>query len=175
MSTRRIPWPCGGIAPRIPGVSMHSLPLSNGSSALIVKIPKSWASPHMVTLGGTSRFFSRNSAGKYRLDVDEIRSAFLATDAISNRIREFRLANLYTADNSSPSSYRINIDGLVTYLVFQDKSFPSYTQLFRNGAIEAVSQFLLSVESLRHLKPSRHLPSLYQRSHWYSTMLKGAA
>ena len=34
----------------------------------------------MVTYKGTSRFFARNSAGKYQLDVQEIRAAFRMLD-----------------------------------------------------------------------------------------------
>jgi hypothetical protein len=44
----------------------------------------------MVTFKGTSRFFSRQSAGKYQLDVAEIRSAVMATDSQAERIKRFR-------------------------------------------------------------------------------------
>ena len=57
---------------------------------ILLHMPKSFSSPHMVTFKGTSRFFSRNSAGKYQLDVTEIRSAILATDSQSKRIMRFR-------------------------------------------------------------------------------------
>ncbi|HRW83763.1 MAG TPA: ATP-binding protein, partial [Methanothrix sp.] len=60
-----------GIAPRIPGISMRAVPLENERFVIVVRIPKSWASPHMITKG-SSRFYSRNSAGKYPLDVFEI-------------------------------------------------------------------------------------------------------
>jgi len=57
---------------------------------ILVRIPKSFASPHIVIFKGASRFFSRNSAGKYPLDVDEIRAAFLATESQAERIKRFR-------------------------------------------------------------------------------------
>ena len=57
---------------------------------ILLRIPKSFASPHMVTYKKTSRFFSRNSAGKYQLDVGEIRSAVLATESQADRIKRFR-------------------------------------------------------------------------------------
>jgi hypothetical protein len=57
---------------------------------ILVRIPKSFGSPHMVTFKGTSRFCSRNSAGKYPLNVDEIRSAFAASEALPERIKRFR-------------------------------------------------------------------------------------
>jgi len=55
---------------------------------ILIHVPKSFASPHMETESG--RFFSRNSAGKYPLDVTEIRSAVLATESQADRIRRFR-------------------------------------------------------------------------------------
>jgi len=57
---------------------------------ILVRIPQSFASPHTVTFNNTSRFYCRNSAGKYQLDVHEIRNAFLATDSQAERIRSFK-------------------------------------------------------------------------------------
>ncbi len=57
---------------------------------ILLRIPQSFASPHMVTFKGTSRFFSRNSAGKFQLDVGEIRAAFLATESQAERLKRFR-------------------------------------------------------------------------------------
>jgi hypothetical protein len=45
----------------------------------------------MVTYGGSSRFFARTSNGKYQLDVEEIRAAFLLSEKTADRIRDFRL------------------------------------------------------------------------------------
>jgi hypothetical protein len=83
-----------GIAPRIPGVHSKPLDLANGKVAIVMRVPKSFASPHMVTHKGTSRFFSRTSNGKYPLDVTEIRSAFLLSESIGERIRNFRLERI---------------------------------------------------------------------------------
>lgn len=83
-----------GIAPRIPGISIQSVQLQNGNSVIIIYIPQSWSSPHMVTFKGTSRFFARNSAGKYQLDVQEIRQAVLLSESTTERIKNFRLDRL---------------------------------------------------------------------------------
>jgi len=83
-----------GIQPGIPGVEVQDVKLKDGKSALLVRIPRSWASPHMVTFQAASRFYSRNSAGKYPLDVSEIRAAFLLSETISDRIRELRSSRL---------------------------------------------------------------------------------
>jgi hypothetical protein len=79
-----------GIEPRIPGLRMRSIGGFSGGSILHVRVLKSWISPHMVTFKNLSRFYSRNSAGKYQLDIGEIRSAFASSDALPERIRRFR-------------------------------------------------------------------------------------
>lgn len=56
---------------------------------ILVRIPQSFASPHMVTFKNTSRFYCRNSAGKYQLDAQEIKNAFLATNSQAERVRSF--------------------------------------------------------------------------------------
>ena len=68
-----------GLEPRIYGHDIKPVDLSNGKKALVIRIPKSFASPHVVKLKGTFRFYSRNSAGKYPLDVQELRTAFLGS------------------------------------------------------------------------------------------------
>jgi len=87
-----------GISPRI---TVHVKEITgygndNNGFIILVRIPQSFASPHMVT-SKSSPFFCRTSAGKYPLDVQEIRSAFLATDSQAERIRSFiqnRLAKI---------------------------------------------------------------------------------
>ena len=81
------------IDPRIPSLSIRPIKLQNKNYVIIIRIPRSWASPHMVKLQfpARERFISRNSAGKYALDVSELRNAFLLTDSIEERIRNFRL------------------------------------------------------------------------------------
>jgi len=77
----------------------------------------------MVTYKGTSRFFSRNSAGKYQLDVAEIRSAVLATDSQAQRIKEFRqerIAKIIVDETplmlSSPQRLILHVVPLASFL-----------------------------------------------------------
>ena len=62
-----------GIEPRIPGCRIRSIDGFASGPVLVIRIPKSWAAPHMVTFKNLSRFFTRTSAGKQQLDVGEIR------------------------------------------------------------------------------------------------------
>lgn len=79
-----------GIRPRIPGIQTQPVALSNANVAIVMRVPKSWASPHRVIYEGHDKFHSRSSNGKYPLDVDELRSAFVASETLSERIRDFR-------------------------------------------------------------------------------------
>jgi len=82
------------IEPRIPGISKKPVPLQNSDVAIIIRVPRSWNQPHVVRYQKHWRFYSRNSAGKYPLDVSEVRSAFALSETIAERIRLFRTERL---------------------------------------------------------------------------------
>jgi len=81
------------IEPKIPGLSIAEIPVLSNRYVVIIRIPRSWASPHMITLErkGDARFFSRFSKGKFDLDVSEIRAAFVLSETRAERIRKFRM------------------------------------------------------------------------------------
>lgn len=70
------------------------MPIDDDSCIIVLKIPQSYSAPHMVTFQKTSRFFARNSAGKYQLEVQEIRHAFIESESLPERIRNFRADRL---------------------------------------------------------------------------------
>ena len=98
-----------GISPRlscqikeIPGFGVGGV-----GFVLIIRIPKSMASPHMVCFKKSSKFYSRHSSGKIQLDVKEIRDSFLATESQAERIRQFRIdriARILADDTPVPLS-----------------------------------------------------------------------
>jgi hypothetical protein len=79
-----------GIEPRVPGVQIKAVDGFPAGPVMVLRIPKSWSSPHMVTFKGSSRFFSRTNAGKFQMDVTEIRSAFVLSEELPERVRRFR-------------------------------------------------------------------------------------
>lgn len=79
-----------GIQPRIPSVRWQKVECGSGKRILVVRIPRSWIAPHMVTLGKSRRFYSRTSAGKYLMEASEIRSAYLRSIGVEDRIKRFR-------------------------------------------------------------------------------------
>lgn len=82
------------IDPRIPGISIRAIELESSAVVFVMFIPRSWAQPHVVRFQKHWRFYSRNSAGKYPLEVSELRAAFNLSESASERIRRFRADRL---------------------------------------------------------------------------------
>jgi hypothetical protein len=83
-----------GIAPRIGGLRIRAVEGFSDGPVLLVRIPRSWAAPHMLTLGSTSPFLMRRSGSRTEMDVHEIRASFLAANAVTERIEAFRTTRL---------------------------------------------------------------------------------
>jgi hypothetical protein len=173
-----------GVAPRMSPLTFHLIPRDPAPPCLLVRIPRGWAGLHMIIYRNWSRFYSRNSGGKYQLDVHEIRAAFLAAETAYDRIRRLRterVARALALETPTPvgdgpklilhafpvnaseevwprvcsmkesdiglrlpmieqvSTWRYNLDGFVAHTQRSDKNNQSYTQLFRDGGIEAFS------------------------------------
>jgi predicted HTH transcriptional regulator len=82
-----------GLDPRIPNVKFWPIKLMS-RMALVIRVPRSWMPPHRVKYGGSSRFYARNSAGKYELEVSEMRPLFALTTSAVEQIRNFRVERL---------------------------------------------------------------------------------
>jgi hypothetical protein len=93
----------------------------------------------MVTYKNLSRLYARTSAGKYQLNVHEIRTGFVAAETAFDRLRRFRLERVSRVLALETTTWRFNLDGFVAHILPTDLSKQCYTQLFRDGGIEAVS------------------------------------
>lgn len=96
-----------GIEPNIPSslITTQPVPLSNSKTVLIIRIFKSWLGPHRVTFQSWDRFYSRSTNGKYRLDITELRAAFILSETRTERIRKFienRISNLMANETPIP-------------------------------------------------------------------------
>src|SRR6266498_3247172 len=80
-----------GIAPRIAGIQFCPVSGFAQGPVIVVRIPRSWISPHAVTYRGAFRFYSRTSNGKYSMDVRELRAAFALSEELPEIIRRFRI------------------------------------------------------------------------------------
>jgi hypothetical protein len=171
-----------GLDPRI-RYALRAMTCLGGEKLLIVRVERGWSGPHRVIFKGHDRFYARNSAGKYPLDVNELRTAFTLSSTVTERIRAFRTDRIIALSNNQTAipfvndskivlhcipiesfagqaqydiskfyqnplrlllrpmgsqvwDSRFNLEGGIVFAV-HDPSF-SYTQLYRNGIIEAV-------------------------------------
>jgi hypothetical protein len=83
-----------GIRPRIPGIHHQPVRLESGKHALVLRVPRSFSRPHVVTYKNHWKFHARTSNGKYQMDVDEVRRAFVLSESVADRIRAFRAERL---------------------------------------------------------------------------------
>jgi hypothetical protein len=155
---------------------------------LVIRIEKSWNSPHQIVFNNDSKFHARNSAGKYQLDLAELRSLFNYSQNLQDEIKSF-INNrvLQIEGNNMPilfngiakivlhlipletfkehfkidiesiernpllrpiyaSTYNthINFDGRLFYSKDSSNNAYTYTQVYRNGVIEAVDAGMLA-------------------------------
>jgi hypothetical protein len=176
-----------GLQPRLRS-NIRAVRTQAGLTVLLIRIERSWIGPHRVIFGGHDKFYARNSAGKYPMDVSELRTAFNLSAGVADRVRAFRVDRIIAvSDNRTPvpmkpgpklmlhclplesfvGEYhfdimhfyrrpdqlppmaptgwdrRINLDGVVTFNAAHRDYTRSYTQINRNGAIEAVEGSVL--------------------------------
>ncbi len=95
------------VDPRVPGIAVRAVDGFARGPVVIVRVPKSWIAPHMVSFQSQTHFYSRNNAGRHPLDVREIRAAFLAGDEAATRVRRFRderIGRIIAAETPVPLS-----------------------------------------------------------------------
>jgi hypothetical protein len=82
-----------GIEPTLPVKIEHFEGLPEGP-VLVVRVPASWAAPHMVTRYGKDtlkpQFYKRHNGGNHPMDIDEVRAAFTLSGSRIERLRRFR-------------------------------------------------------------------------------------
>jgi hypothetical protein len=79
-----------GLDPAIPGLRIRDISKAGGPTFILIRIPRSWIAPHMVTKDGLTRFFLRIDKAKIPMDREQMRQAFLFSDSARSRIERFR-------------------------------------------------------------------------------------
>ncbi len=77
-----------GILPRLSTVRTKIMSIDGSRKLLVVRIRPSPSGPHQVVFKGSSKFWARSTNGKYEMDVNEIRDAFLYSDRVSRYVRQ---------------------------------------------------------------------------------------
>lgn len=106
-----------GLSPRLQNYSINLIPLADGKAILLIRVSKSWVSPHRVVFKNHSEFYSRHSSGKYRLDVDELRLAFLASESSKEKIRSFITDRIIKISNNEGPFPLIDSPKVVLHLI----------------------------------------------------------
>ncbi|MHA1716509.1 MAG: AlbA family DNA-binding domain-containing protein [Promethearchaeota archaeon] len=85
-----------GIEPIIPInlIRPGVVPQLNNRIILIYRISKSWQRPHRIKYKTSHKFYTRASNGKVLMDIQELRSEFLNSEYILDRIKSFRRERL---------------------------------------------------------------------------------
>jgi hypothetical protein len=126
-----------GIETQIRGVHIRDIELDNGDYILVVRVPKSWIAPHRVK--GNAKFYARNSAGTYELDIPQIRQAFLLSDILSKRLGEFRadrIANI--VGDGAPVRLQeglriiLHLVPIAAFASFQQLAVQDYCDLYKS-------------------------------------------
>jgi hypothetical protein len=76
------------VEPRI-AFKVREIRLSNGNAVVLLRVPWSWAQPHMVRMDQVNRFYYRHSAGKDIMNVSQLRAAFALTSKLDEQIAGF--------------------------------------------------------------------------------------
>jgi hypothetical protein len=88
-----------GLGPRIRYLTKVVITAA-GERVVVIRVDQSWIGPHRVIFQGHDKFYGRNSAGKYPLDVNELRAAFTRSSTASERIRAFRTDRIISLSNN---------------------------------------------------------------------------
>ena len=76
--------------PRVEGIDFVAVGSFERGPAVIIRVPGSWNRPHMLQIEKSQRFYARTSAGRYLMDVDQIRSAMLASASLPEALDVLR-------------------------------------------------------------------------------------
>jgi len=76
------------IQPRIPGLKIKCLN-KNNLHIILIFIPNSLLSPHLITFGGLYQFWIRHDRQKSRMTIEEIKEAFLKNNNMMENTKEF--------------------------------------------------------------------------------------
>jgi hypothetical protein len=111
------------IQERIDGLELKGYELEPGRGFIVIHIPKSAKTPHMVSFAHHSDFFQRYATGKRIMSIDEIRSLMMTNPFVSRMIEQGLIAS----------------GKLIKPGQSLKKTGPPYVRIFTDGAVD---QFL---------------------------------
>ncbi|HSU31317.1 MAG TPA: ATP-binding protein [Bryobacteraceae bacterium] len=126
-----------GISPRM-GITSRIVPCAAGK-LLVLRIEKSWIRPHRVIFRGHDKFYGRTSAGKFALDVSQLRTAFLHSATLSEQISTFRVDRIIDIANDRAPVALVKAPTVVLHLVplnaLSEQPEFDVAELYRNPSL----------------------------------------
>lgn len=104
------------IEPRLVGLEFQEIDLDSLHTVLIIRIPRSWNSPHVVSFAKHWRFYARNSAGNYQMDVTQLRDSFILGSSINEKLEEKRKERLKIIERNYITGKSPSLPVLVTHI-----------------------------------------------------------
>jgi hypothetical protein len=98
-----------GISERILGLQARAVPIAGGD-VIVLRIPRSYRRPHMVTFEGRNDFWVRHDRQKGRMSIAEVKAAVTSTEDLTMKAERFieerklRLASYALAIIGAPLS-----------------------------------------------------------------------
>jgi len=87
------------IAPNIPPIKFQVVRLSSGKYIVVISLIESFNKPHSITLNKSLRVYSRNSSGKYPLDIFDIKDIILGSADVIKKMNDFRNSRVFSIVN----------------------------------------------------------------------------
>ncbi len=113
------------IEPRLVGLEFHKVEVNSSHTTFIIRIPRSWNSPHVISFGKHWRFYARNSAGNYQMDITQLRDSFILGSSITEKLEEKRNERLSIIE-----------------------------QNYQTGKIEPIPTLIIHIQSFESLQPN---------------------
>jgi len=77
------------IEPRLWGLEIQSIPFEGADGAVVIKVPRSFHAPHMITFNNLNQFWIRGGRENRLMSVEEIKYACRITQNIFQDLNEF--------------------------------------------------------------------------------------
>ncbi len=114
-----------GIEPRIV-FATRVVKVSDKKNIFLFRINKSWTGPHRVIYKGHDKFYSRNSAGKYALDTNELKNAFNLSQTLTEQINKFKTERItQLISDNLPLPFHVG-GKIILHLIPLESFSPSY-------------------------------------------------
>jgi hypothetical protein len=153
-----------GLEPRI-SYGVRQIHHSSGAKLLLIRVRESWLGPHRVVFKGHDRFYARNSAGKYPMDVIELRDAFLRRASVGERIRAFRAERLAALKiESTPVPIKSGAKLVMHLVPFESFSAPQQLDVHKYYDNSHLMMPMSSQERIGGSRSKGWLPTLISRA-----------